>query len=142
MPLEAFAINAFSQPIMKETVEKNELKKRIQSLYQKDNRYHNFVNGMEAIEVFDRVFFNKNLLYVGIFNDKPICVVAFYRESLNTSRLEYLAMHHENINRGIEEQFIKLILKKEVKYDEKVNFVSNNLEIEKIIKKFQKMLDI
>ncbi|MBS9778639.1 MAG: hypothetical protein KGV50_07785 [Gammaproteobacteria bacterium] len=73
-----------------------------------------------------------------MFNDKPICAVGcFYNENAFAKNkiiyLEQLAMHLENKNRGIEEQFIKLIILANKSNSYKIR--SKNVKIAEIIKK-------
>ncbi len=140
MPLEAIAINDFNTPLIKETTQADELKMRLQKIYQEDKENHQFNNGVGAIDYFQQAFANNHQLYVGMFNDKPICAVGcFYDKATfdkkTTINLEQLAMHLENKNRGIEEQFIKLILLSNKSNSYQVT--SNNLKIAEMIKKLK-----
>ncbi len=145
MPLEAIAINDFKTPLIKEPRRADELKQRVQALYEQDKAYHDFHSGEEAIAYFQQAFANRqpnHHLYIGMFNDKPICALAcFYNNNDNKkgdsddkviANLEQLAMHPENKNRGIEEQFIKLIL--QANNNNSYQFVSSNAKIAQIIK--------
>ncbi len=154
MPLQAIKINDFNSPLMRETTITDELTVRIQDLYQADTRYHNFATAEQAIEYFKQAFANEDGyrrddyrgdgLYVGMFNDKPICAVLCRRictgtdvcvsdgtANKNTESLDFLAMHQQNLNRGIEEQFLKLICQDKQHSD--VQFTSNNEDILKMI---------
>ncbi len=136
MPLEAIAINDFNTPLIKETTQADELKTRLQKIYQQDKENHQFDSGVGAIDYFQQAFANNQYLYVGMFNDKPICAVGCFYESdfdnNKTINLEQLAMHLENKNRGIEEQFIKLILL--ANKSNSYQITSNNAKIAEIIK--------
>ncbi len=137
MPLQAIKINDFNSQLMRETTIADELTVRIQALYQADTRYHNFATAEQAIKHFTQAFANidgcnGDGLYVGMFNDKPICAVLCHRIDKNTESLDFLAMHQQNLNRGIEEQFLKLICQDKQNSD--VQFTSNHDEILKIIK--------
>ncbi len=145
MPLEAIAINDFKTPLIKEPRHVDELKQRVQALYEQDKAYHDFHSGEEAIAYFQQAFANHQLkhhLYIGMFNDKPICALGCFYNSNDSkngdtdnkiiANLEQLAMHPENKNRGIEEQFIKLILLNNK--NDSYQFVSNHTKIAQIIK--------
>ncbi|MBS9778638.1 MAG: hypothetical protein KGV50_07780 [Gammaproteobacteria bacterium] len=138
MPLEAVAINDFNTPLIKKPSQADELKMRLQKIYQQDRENHQFASGVGAIDYFQHAFANHHQLYVGMFNDKPICAVGcFYNENAFAKNkiiyLEQLAMHLENKNRGIEEQFIKLIILANKSNSYKIR--SKNVKIAEIIKK-------
>ncbi len=136
MPLEAVTINDFNTPVMRETTQADELKHRLQDLYENDKEYHHFQTGREAIAYFQRAFADNHQLYVGIFNDKPICAIECRYQPNNLINLQQLAMHQENKNRGIEEQFIRQIL--QMNKNNSYSFVSNEQKIDEIIKKVKK----
>ncbi|MBS9780389.1 MAG: acetyl-CoA sensor PanZ family protein [Moraxellaceae bacterium] len=134
MPLEAIAINDFNTPLIKESTQTDELKNRLQKIYQEDKENHQFASGVEAIEYFQQAFVKNHQLYIGMFNDKPICAIGgFYQNK--TINLEQLAMHRENKNRGIEEQFIKLIFITNKNNCYQIS--SNHPKIAEIIKKLK-----
>ncbi len=139
MPLDAIAINDFNTPLIKETTQTDELKIRLQKIYQEDKENHQFASGVGAIDYFQQAFANNHQLYVGMFNDKPICAVGCFYESdfdkNKTINLEQLAMHLENKNRGIEEQFIKLIILSNKSNSYQIT--SNNAKIAEMIKKLK-----
>ncbi len=135
MPLEAIAINDFNTPLIKETTQTDELKLRLQKIYQDDKENHQFNNGVGAIDYFQHAFANNHQLYVGMFNDKPICAIGCFYNEDNIINLEQLAMHIENKNRGIEEQFIKLILL--ANKSNSYQITSNNAKIVEMIKKLK-----
>ncbi|WP_019672053.1 hypothetical protein [Psychrobacter lutiphocae] len=118
MPLEAVAINSFDAPIMRETTHKDDLRERIAKLYDaNDNADIGNLAGSDAImPLFESAFKRGHLMYVGMFNDKPIAVVGCFDDGqTDTKRLQYLAIHPENVNRGIDAKFIKLVYDAEVK---------------------------
>lgn len=117
MPLEAVAINSFDAPIMRETTHEGELRERITKLYSAQNANLGDLADSEAVmALFDAAFKRGHLMYVGMFNDKPIAAVGCFDDGqTDTKRLQYLAMHPENVNRGIDAKFIKLVYDKEIK---------------------------
>ncbi len=134
MPLQAIAINDFNTSLMRETSEKDEFSKRLIDLYQNDTEDHQFNSGKQAIDYFQQAFNNNHKLYIGMFNDKPICAIGCFVDDVdndNTMRLDELAMHLHNKNRGIEEQFIKLILLDN--QSKLVKFYTQNKKIDKIL---------
>lgn len=135
MPLAAIAINSFDAKLMRETTQDNELKIRLEKLYEDDKRLHDFNGGKEAIQHFEQTFDEGQKIYVGIFNDKPICAVESQLDMRNqTLNLVNLAMHTQNLNRGIELQFINLIRKDiERNNDKKPLLTSNKAEIKEWI---------
>lgn len=139
MPLEAVAINSFDTPIMRETTHHDELRERIGKLYTADNaNLGDLVDSDAVIALFETAFKRGNLMYVGMFNDKPIAAIGCFDDGqTDTKRLQYLAMHPENVNRGIDAKFIKLVYDKEVKkgvrqfmpVDEQVHRIMNEYEL-------------
>lgn len=117
MPLEAVAINSFDAPIMRETTYEGELRERIAKLYEADNADKGDLADSEAVmALFERAFKRGNLMYVGMFNDKPIAVVGCFDDGqTDTKRLQYLAIHPQNVDRGIDAKFIKQVYDAEVK---------------------------
>lgn len=120
MPLEAIAINDFDTQLMREVNYEGEFKARIHALYQDmalNQDKHHCLNKTadEVMAVLSDSFASgQGSLYVGMFNDKPICAVAcFVDENSQGKCLEYLAMHAQNQNRGIEPQFIRQVVKAE-----------------------------
>lgn len=139
MPLEAVAINSFDTPIMRETTHDDELRERIGKLYAADNaNLGDLADSDAVIALFETAFKRGNLMYVGMFNDKPIAAIGCFDDGqTDTKRLQYLAMHPENVNRGIDAKFIKLVYDKEVKkgvrqfmpVDEQVHRIMNEYEL-------------
>ena len=139
MPLEAVAINSFDTPIMRETTHDDELRERIGKLYTADNaNLGDLADSDAVIALFETAFKCGNLMYVGMFNDKPIAAIGCFDDGqTDTKRLQYLAMHPENVNRGIDAKFIKLVYDKEVKkgvrqfmpVDEQVHRIMNEYEL-------------
>lgn len=147
MPLEAIAINDFDTPLMRETTHKGELKARIQSLYEDmgDALEKPATQVMQALEqAFANGKDNTNnkginkadgdKLYVGMFNDKPICVVAcFCTDEATQKQLKYLAMHAQNQNRGIEPQFIRQVYQAELASGATKISCTDNAQISQIL---------
>ena len=139
MPLEAVAINSFDASIMRETTHDDELRERNGKLYAADNaNLGDLVDSDAVIALFETAFKRGNLMYVGMFNDKPIAAIGCFDDGqTDTKRLQYLAMHPENVNRGIDAKFIKLVYDKEVKkgvrqfipVDEQVHRIMNEYEL-------------
>lgn len=139
MPLEAVAINSFDAPIMRETTHDDELRERIGKLYAADNaNLGDLADSDAVIALFETAFKRGNLMYVGMFNDKPIAAIGCFDDGqTDTKRLQYLAMHPENVNRGIDAKFIKLVYDKEIKkgvrqfmpVDEQVHRIMNEYEL-------------
>ena len=138
MPLEAVAINTFDAPLMRETSQDDELKTRIAKLYAEHQQFDaTKTDGQAAIKLFEAAFKRGAVLYVGMFNDKPIAVVGcFDDEQTDTRRLQYLAVHPQNANRGIEGKFIKQVYDAEVKKGVK-RFVPVDTEIHRIMAEYE-----
>lgn len=139
MPLEAVAINSFDAPIMRETKQEDELRERIGKLYAAENANLGDLADSEAVmALFEAAFKRGNLMYVGMFNDKPIAVIGCFDDGqTDTKRLQYLAIHPENVNRGIDAKFIKMVYDKEIKkgvrqfmpVDEQVHRIMSEYEL-------------
>lgn len=139
MPLEAVAINSFDAPIMRETTHDGELRERIAKLYSAENANIGELGDSEAVlTLFETAFKRGSLMYVGMFNDKPIAVIGCFDDGqTDTKRLQYLAMHPENVNRGIDAKFIKMVYDKEIKkgvrqfmpVDEQVHRIMSEYEL-------------
>lgn len=139
MPLEAVAINSFDAPIMRETKQQDELRERIGKLYAAENANLGDLADSEAVmALFEAAFKRGNLMYVGMFNDKPIAVIGCFDDGqTDTKRLQYLAIHPENVNRGIDAKFIKMVYDKEIKkgvrqfmpVDEQVHRIMSEYEL-------------
>ncbi len=117
MPLEAVAIRTFDAPVMRQPKHDNDLRERIAKLYESsDAKTGNLTDSSAIMAQFETAFRQGGLMYVGMFNDKPIMAVGCFDDGqTDTKRLQYLAVHPENINRGIEAKFIKLVYDKEVR---------------------------
>lgn len=139
MPLEAVAINSFDAPIMRETTHDGELRERIAKLYTAENANIGDLKDSESVlTLFETAFKRGDLMYVGMFNDKPIAVIGCFDDGqTDTKRLQYLAMHPENVNRGIDAKFIKMVYDKEIKkgvrqfmpVDEQVHRIMSEYEL-------------
>ena len=137
MPLEAVAINSFDAPIMRETKSPDELRERITKLYADYPASQPDLPTDEPLAVFEQAFRKGGLLYVGMFNDKPICVVGVFDDGqTDTKRLEYLAVHPENKGRNIEGKFIKQVYDAEVKKGVK-QFMPVDTEIHRIMSEYE-----
>lgn len=113
MPLEAIAINHLDAPLIQKPAREHELAERLQALYDVDDSQP---DGVEVLQIIAQGFKRGQWLYVGMFNDKPIAAVAcFDDDQTDTKRLQYLTVHPENRNRGIEAKFIKQVYDIEVK---------------------------
>lgn len=138
MPLEAVAINSFDAPLMRETKHDGELRERIAKLYEAQNANLGDLADSEAVmTLFEKAFKRGNVMYVGMFNDKPIAVVGCFDDGqTDTKRLQYLALHPENINRGIDAKFIKLVYDKETKKGVR-QFMPADTQIHKIMTEYE-----
>lgn len=113
MPLEAIAINHLDAPLIQKPAREHELAERLQALYDADDSQP---DGGEVLQIIAQGFKRGQWLYVGMFNDKPIAAVAcFDDDQTDTKRLQYLTVHPENRNRGIEAKFIKQVYDIEVR---------------------------
>lgn len=113
MPLEAIAINNLDAPLIQKPTREHELAERLQALYDADDSQP---DGTEVLQIIAQGFKRGQWLYVGMFNDKPIAAVAcFDDDQTDTKRLQYLTVHPENRNRGIEAKFIKQVYDIEVR---------------------------
>ena len=134
MPLEAVAINSFEAPIIREPARKNELAIRVADLLE---QLPEFDHGEDAITLFNTAFKRGALLYVGMFNDKPIAVVGCFDDGQTDSkRLQYLAVHPQNHNRGIEGKFIKQVYDCEVKKGVR-QFMPADADIHRIMAEYE-----
>lgn len=164
MPLAAIAIDDFNSNLIKKPTQANELQVRLHQLY---TQSEDFANADAAMAFFNDAFSQQGVLYVGMFNDKPICTVGCFPDSFkytnnHTMRidqssdqlnadlssspetiqssfpsttstqatslspattfpkatttatsssysLDYLVMHPQNLNRGIEPMFLQLV---------------------------------
>ncbi len=113
MPLEAIAINNLDTPLIKKPTRKHELAERLQALYDADD---NQPDGKEVLNIIEQGFKRGQILYVGMFNDKPIAAVGCFDDGqTDAKRLQYLTVHPENRKRAIDAKFIKLVYDAEVK---------------------------
>lgn len=108
MPLESVAINRFDNPPHKVAgIEDPEFKSRIEKLYDTSPE---FGSGAEAVALFEQAFKRGDLLYVGMFNAKPIAVMGCFDDGqTDTKRLQYIVVHPANRGRGIAAKFIKQV---------------------------------
>ena len=113
MPLEAIAINDLNAPLIKKPARENELRERLQALYDSDDSQP---NGEEVLGLIEQGFKRGQYLYVGMFNDKPIAAVGCFDDGqTDAKRLQYLTVHEQNRGRAIDAKFIKLVYDAEVK---------------------------
>lgn len=138
MPLEAVAIRSFDAPIIREPTRDNELAIRIAKLYDTHDEFKNTDSqGEAAIALFEAAFRRGAVLYVGMFNDKPIAVLGCFDDGqTDARRLQYLAIHPENLNRGIEGKFIKMVYDAEVKKGVR-QFVPVDEEVHRIMSDYE-----
>lgn len=109
MPLESVAINSFEKNPIKDP----EIKLRIEKLYDNSPEFN---TGAEAIALFEKAFTQGNLLYLGMFNDKPIAAMGCFDDGqTDTKRLQYIVVHPANRGRGIAAKFIKQVTDSERK---------------------------
>lgn len=103
MPLESVAINSFD----KNSINDPELKLRVEKLY---DHTHEFASGAEAVAFFEQAFKKGQLLYLGMFNDKPIAAIGCFDDGQTDSkRLQYIVVHPANRGRGIAPKFVKQV---------------------------------
>ena len=103
MPLESVAINSFEHNKIADPM----LKLRVEKLY--DNT-HEFASGAAAIEFFEAAFKKGHLLYLGMFNDKPIAAIGCFNEGIDDNRrLNYIVVHPANRGRGIAPRLVKQV---------------------------------
>lgn len=87
MPLEAVAINTFDAPLMRQMNQENELSVRIGKLFEQHEDFSNKETGAEsAITLFETAFRQGAVLYVGMFNDKPIVVMGCFDDGQTDTR--------------------------------------------------------
>ena len=137
MPLEAVAINSFDAPIMRETTHDDELRERIGKLYTADNaNLGDLVDSDAVIALFETAFKRGNLMYVGMFNDKPIAAIGCFDDGqTDAKRLQYLTVHQQNRGRAIDAKFIKLVYDAEVKKGVR-QFVPADADIHRIMSEY------
>ena len=70
MPLESVAINNFEN----NRIDDPELKLRVEKLYDSSPE---FATGGEAVAFFEKAFAKGDILYLGMFNDKPIACLLY-----------------------------------------------------------------
>ena len=134
MPLEAIAINSLDAPLIKKPARENELSERLHALYDSDDTQP---SGAEVLNIVEQGFKRGQMLYVGMFNDKPIAAVACFDDGqTNAKRLQYLTVHRENRKRAIDAKFIKLVYDAEVKKGVR-EFVPVDTEIHRIMSEYE-----
>ncbi|MFW2178275.1 MULTISPECIES: GNAT family N-acetyltransferase [unclassified Moraxella] len=105
MPLESTAIRHFEQNPLAQDDPKLTL--RIEKLYDTSPE---FTTGSEAIALFEKSLAKGNLLYLGMFNGKPICAIGCFDDGqTDTKRLQYIVVHPANRGRSISAKFIKQV---------------------------------
>lgn len=134
MPLEAIAINDLNAPLIKKPARENELAERLQALYDADD---NQPSGQAVLDIIKQGLARGQLLYVGMFNDKPIAAVGCFDDGqTDAKRLQYLTVHPQNHGRGIDAKFIKLVYDAEVKKGVR-QFVPVDEEIHRIMSDYE-----
>lgn len=120
MPLEAVAIRDFDALRQhKESIYQDELKTRLLALYadyHDSNQPH--TNAEHLINIFEKSLQQNpnSCLYLGMFNGKPIACLGCFDDHVNLQRrLQYIAVHPANRNRGIGKKFIHQVIKSEKK---------------------------
>lgn len=104
MPLESIAINSFE----KNSLDDPELKLRVEKLYDTSPE---FASGSDAVAFFEKVFAKGDVLYLGMFNDKPIAAIGCLNEGIDGSRLlQYIVIHPANRGRGLAPKFVKQVI--------------------------------
>lgn len=78
MPLVAIAIDDFNSNLIKKPTQVNELQVRLHQLY---TQSEDFANADTAMAFFNQAFTQQSVLYVGMFNDKPICAVGCFPDN-------------------------------------------------------------
>ena len=94
MPLTAVALTSLPN---------NEMTQRIESLFEVSPE---FSSGHAAISYFKSALAKGDKLYVGLFNDKPVCAVCV-RGQGTTKTLQYIVVHLANRGRGLAHELIK-----------------------------------
>ena len=134
MPLEAIAINTLDAPLIKKPARDNELSERLQALYDSDDTQP---SGADVLRLVEQGFKRGQILYVGMFNDKPIAAVACFDDGqTNAKRLQYLTVHAQNRGRAIDAKFIKLVYDAEVKKGVR-EFVPVDTDIHRIMSEYE-----
>lgn len=134
MPLEAIAINRLDAPLIKKPSREHELAERLHALYDQSD---SDTAATDVLAVIEQGFLRGNCLYVGMFNDKPIAAVACFDDGqTDAKRLQYLTVHPQNHNRGIEAKFIKMVYDAEVKRGTR-QFVPADSEIHRIMSEYE-----
>ena len=94
MPLTAVALT---------TLHDDPLTQRIESLYEVSPE---FSSGHAAISYFKSALAKGDKLYVGMFNDKPVCAICV-RGQGTTKTLQYIVVHLANRGRGLAHELIR-----------------------------------
>ena len=101
MPLESVAINNFEN----NRIDDPELKLRVEKLYDSSPE---FATGRDAVAFFEKAFAKGDILYLGMFNEKPIAAMGCFNEGIESSRLlQYIVLHPANRGRGLAPKFVK-----------------------------------
>lgn len=110
MPLESVAITRFDNLTALHKVagvDDPELKLRIEKLYDTSPE---FASGADAVALFESAFHRGDVLYLGMFNAKPIVAMGCFDDGQTDSkRLQYIVVHPANRGRGIAPKFIKQV---------------------------------
>ena len=134
MPLEAIAINRLDAPLIKKPSREHELAERLRALYASSDHQ---TDSTDVLAIIEQGFARGDCLYVGMFNDKPIAALACFDDGqTDAKRLQYLTVHPQNHNRGIEGKFIKMVYDAEVKKGTR-QFVPADDEIHRIMSEYE-----
>lgn len=103
MPLESVAINNFEN----NSIDDPELKLRVEKLYDSSPE---FATGLDAVAFFEKAFAKGDILYLGMFNEKPIAAMGCFNQGIESSRLlQYIVLHPANRGRGLAPKFVKQV---------------------------------
>lgn len=94
MPLEAQAFHTLQDP---------ELNSRIEALYESSPE---FASGSHALAFFKSALAKGETLYLGMFNDKPVCAVAARGQGAEKT-VQFIVVHPANRGRGLAQELIK-----------------------------------
>lgn len=117
MPLEPVAIRDFDALRQKEAINETELTSRLVALYADYQDSQNTTPEHIVTVLQKSLQQNRNsCVYLGMFNGKPIACMGCFDDDVNLQRrLQYLAVHPANRNRGIAKKFVQQVIKAEKK---------------------------
>ena len=103
MPLEAQAFHTLNDP---------ELGTRIEALYESSPE---FSSGAHALSFFKSALAKGDTLYLGMFNDKPVCAVAARGQGVEKT-IQFIVVHPANRGRGLAQELIRQVCDTEQSY--------------------------